>query len=106
MNSEIPEEERDAVELFPHTRLCIDRIRLASVAHGYSIACSCKAKQRRRTFLYLIRRVKNQAYIDAYARIRHQAREKAEQEEEPAIRKAYEAVAQWAESLELNHLKE
>lgn len=102
---QIPDEERDAIELFPHTRLCIDRIRQASAVHT-NVTCSCPAKQRRKTFLYLIRRVKNQSFIDAYARIRHQAKVRAEQEASPALRKAYEEVAEWAEALELSHLEE
>lgn len=105
MNTDMSDEERDAIELFPHTRVCIDRIRQARVVHP-SLECSCKAASRRRTFLYLIRRAKDQSYTDAYAKIRHRAKMQAEQAREPAQRAAYEVVMEWAEHLELGHLKE
>lgn len=52
----------------------------------------------------LITRIKRQAYTDAYARIRHQAKVRAEQAKTPAERIAYEEVASWAENLEFSTL--
>src|SRR3712207_6833557 len=107
MGTENLDEERDASELFPHTRVCVDRMRHANVAHGYNnISCSCKAKQRRKAFLHIIRRVKTQSYTDAYAKIRHQAKLQAGQAKTAAEREAFQAVATWAEMLELSHLNE
>lgn len=99
-------EEQDAQELFPHTKMCNERMKHTTFIHGKAVPCSCRASARRKSFLYLIRRVKRQSYVDAYAKIRHQARLRAERARTPAERHAFEEVASWAEELEFGHLDE
>lgn len=97
-------DDLDAVELFPHTRLCTERIARIVPAQGESVACTCHAKARRKSFLFLLKKARRQAYVDAYAKIRHKARLRAEQASTPQERQAFEEVASWAEGLEFNEL--
>ena len=94
-------DERDASELFPHTRACIDKVRM-----GGHLACTCPARQGRRNFLYLIRRARMGAYVDAYAKIRHEAKRRAERSSQPLERQVFEEVASWAEQLEIKSLED
>lgn len=106
INGSQSDDERDATELFPHTRRCTENIRRAVTIHGKAVPCSCGAQLRRRTYLFLINRVRQQAYTDAYAMIRHEAKTRSESSRTPQQREAFNEVASWAEELELRHLEE
>lgn len=106
INGSSSPEEQDAQDLFPHTKFCNERMKHSTFIHGKAVSCTCKASARRKSFLYLIRRVKRQSYVDAYAKIRHQAKNRAERARTPAERQAFEEVASWAEALEFGHLEE
>lgn len=99
-------DERDAADLFPHTTECKEKMRRANLRQSTSLTCTCPARQGRRNALYVIRRTRRLAYVDAYAKIRHEARQQAEKAAHPAERQAFEEVASWAESLEFGHLGE
>lgn len=98
--------DEDAARLFPHSRLCNERMRTLTVIQGKPVACSCRASARRASFLILLRRAKRQAYVDAYARIRHAAKNRIESSTTPQEKAAFEEVAAWAESLEFGALGE
>lgn len=106
INGSVTPDEQDAQDLFPHTRFCTERMKTATLIHGKAVACTCKANTRRKTFLYLLKRVRRLAYVDAYAKIRHQARMRADRAKTPAERHAFEEVAAWAEGLEFGSLEE
>lgn len=55
---------------------------------------------------HLLKRARRMAYIDAYAKIRHEAKNRAEKARTPQERQAFEEVAAWAEALEFDHLEE
>lgn len=95
-------DDRDAAELIPHTPEC--KRKLLMHLRGGRVSCTCPARQGRRNYLYLIRRARKLAYIDAYALIRHRAKRRAEQTRSPQERQAFEEVAAWAEALELGEL--
>lgn len=99
-------DDQDAQDLFPHTKLCNERMKHTTMIHNKSVSCTCRASAKRRSFLYLLRRTKRMAYIDAYAKIRHQAKIRGERASTPAERHAFEEVAAWAEALEFGHLEE
>lgn len=99
-------EDQDAQDLFPHSKHCIESMRNSAVVEGRAVSCTCRANSRRHTFLYLLRRAKRMAYIDAYAKIRYQAKQRSERARTPAERHAFEEVASWAEALEFGHLDE
>lgn len=95
-------DDRDAADLIPHTPECKRKLLLP--LRGGRVSCSCPARQGRKNYLYLIRRARKLAYVDAYALIRYEAKQRAEQAKSPAERQAFEDVAAWAEALELGEL--
>lgn len=99
-------DEQDAQELFPHTKLCTERVRSAARVHGKSMACTCKSMARRRVYLALIQKARLEAYTDACAKIRQTARNKAERAGTPVERQAFSEVVSWADDLEMRYLEE
>lgn len=99
-------DNEDARALFPHTRLCTERIANVVAIHGKTGACTCQAKARRKSFLFVLQRARRQAYVDAYAKIRYRAKLRADQASTPQERQAFEEVASWAEGLEFDGLEE
>lgn len=96
-------DDQDAAELFPHTADCTRKLRNVQVRGG-ALSCTCPARARRKTFLYLLRRARKLSYADAYAMIRHQAKIRAERARTPQERQAFLDVASWAEDLEITGL--
>lgn len=105
VNGTTTDDGREAAELFPHTRRCIDRMRSSAVQHGKVVPCVCPATARRRIYLKLINRIRLLAYTDAYAKVRHEAKVRAERTLDPGAKAAFEEVASWAESLEVGQLE-
>lgn len=105
LNGSIGEDDRDAMELFPHTTDCMIKMSRARLRNARLVTCTCPARQGRKNYLYLIRRARRKSYIDAYAKIRHEAKQRAERAQTPVERQVFEEVAAWAESLELGHLE-
>lgn len=97
------QDEVDAAELFPHTSECTRKLRSMHLRRA-SLSCTCSAKQRRKTYLYLVRRAKRMSYVDAYARIRFQAKQRAERARSPQEQQAFLEVASWADDLEIRTL--
>lgn len=103
--SQPSDDERDAQELFPHTRLCTERVRVAATVHGKSMACTCKAVARRRVYLSLLKKARIEAYTDACAKIRFSAKSRAERSVIPIERKAFQEVVSWSHYLEVMYLE-
>lgn len=101
--SETPD-ERDAKELFPHTKLCTGKIQSAARVHGQMLPCTCHAVLRRRTFIEHMKKVRITAYTDVYALIRYQAKLRAERARTAQERLAFEEVASWTDQLEKDAL--
>lgn len=98
-------DDQAAQELFPHTKTCTERLRLIKVTHG-SVVCTCHQGSRRKSFIGLLRKVRVLSYVDAYAKIRHEAKKPAEKAITPQERLAFEEMASWAEELEWKLLQE
>lgn len=98
-------DDTDAQELFPHTRLCIERMHSTAAVHN-EVVCTCKAKAKRKTFLFLLKKTRRQAYADAYANIRQEARRRADRSQTPLERQVFEEVASWGEDMEFKNLPE
>lgn len=105
INGSSSNDDQDAAELFPHAAECTRKLRNMQL-RGSALSCTCPARARRKTFLYLLRRARRLAYADAYALIRHQARQRAERARTPQERQAFLEMASWAEDLEVRGLEE
>lgn len=105
INGSGSEDESDAKELFPHTKLCTEKIQAAARVHGKMLPCTCRATLRRRAYVEHMKKVRKTAYTDAYALVRHAARFRAERAKTPQERLAFEEVVSWADLLERNILE-
>lgn len=105
INGSSSSDDQDAAELFPHTPECIRNLRNVQLRGG-ALSCTCSARARRRTFQFLLNRARRIASANAYALIRHQAKQRAERARSPQERQAFQEMASWAEDLEIRGLEE
>lgn len=69
------------------------------------LPCTCHAALRRRAFVKHMDKVRLTAKTDAYALIRHHAKNRADLARTPEERLAFEEVATWLDQLEKDALE-